>query len=220
MLTDQAAFCEGRCTRLEPYEAEVSRTVLRGGPGGNAWVLPDEGRAMSEMYEGVVFRSDERTARRTFGSLTTELRLRLVRLARGAYGIYRVAGRADPFDRPAVERVAERVSLQARQTVALFYENRCAIRAGVLYSSGCRVREFGDGDAWWVPCREEGELVRNGRRFRITELLPGVDYECVFSATDAALEALGVGARVSARRVMQAFCYEKLESLAETGSPS
>ena len=29
-LMGQAASCEGRCGRLEPYEAEVSRTVLRG----------------------------------------------------------------------------------------------------------------------------------------------------------------------------------------------
>ena len=50
---------------------------------------------MSEMYEGVVFRSDKRTARRTFGSLSSGLRLRLVRLARGVFGIQRVAGRAE-----------------------------------------------------------------------------------------------------------------------------
>jgi hypothetical protein len=63
---------------------------------------------MSEAYEGVVFRSDERTARCAFGSLASRLRLRLVRLARGVFGIYRVAGRNDAFDQPAVERVAQR----------------------------------------------------------------------------------------------------------------
>src|ERR1700690_2876740 len=41
MLANQAAFCEGRCTRLEPYEAEVSCTVLRGAAGGNTRGLPD-----------------------------------------------------------------------------------------------------------------------------------------------------------------------------------
>src|SRR5436309_2275427 len=62
-------------------------------------------RRMSEVYEGVVFRSNERAARRTFGSLSSGPRLRLVRLARGVFGAYRVAGRADALDQPAVERV-------------------------------------------------------------------------------------------------------------------
>src|SRR5262245_22485690 len=105
---------------------------------------------MSEAYEGVVFRSDERTARRAFDSLSSPLRLRLVRLARGVFGVYRVAGRADAFDQPAVERVAHRVSAEAGQAVALFYDNSCGVRVGVFYSGGRWVREFGDGDAWWV----------------------------------------------------------------------
>jgi hypothetical protein len=85
------------------------------------------------MYEGAVFCSDERTARHAFDSLHSALRLRLTRLAGGVFGIYRVAGRADPFDPPAIEEIARRMSINADRAVALFYDNRCAVRGGVLY---------------------------------------------------------------------------------------
>ncbi len=170
---------------------------------------------MSEVYEGVVFRSAERAARRTFGSLSSGLRLRLVRLARGVFGAYRVAGRAGALDQPAVERVAQQVSAAVGRAVALFYDNRCGIRAGVLYCVGRRDRELGDDDTWWARCGRDGEPIPGGRRFRITDLRPGEEYECTYSAIDAGLEVVGVGPRVSAAMVKQAFCYEELETLAE-----
>src|SRR4051794_28999637 len=105
---------------------------------------------MSEAYEGVVFRSDERAARHAFITLASPLRLRLVRLGLGAFGIYRVAGRADAFDLPAVEQIAARVSAAVGQSVALFYDNSCGVRVAVAYADGRRGRAFGDGDAWWV----------------------------------------------------------------------
>src|SRR5215213_11680167 len=40
-LIGQAASCEGRCRRLEPYEAQVSRTVLRGREWCEPLLLPD-----------------------------------------------------------------------------------------------------------------------------------------------------------------------------------
>jgi hypothetical protein len=42
---DQAASCEGRLQWLEPYEAKVSSTVLRGEGDGNVVLLPDRLRA-------------------------------------------------------------------------------------------------------------------------------------------------------------------------------
>jgi hypothetical protein len=173
---------------------------------------------MSEMYEGVVFHSDEPTARRIFGSLSTRLRLRLVRLASDVFGVYRVADRPAAVDQPAVERVAEQVSEEAGQAVALFYDNRCGVRAGVLYARGRRDREFGDGDARWVPYGEDGELVLDGPRLRESQLQPDEDYDCIFTAIDAALEAVRADPRVSALLVKQAFCYDESEVLAECGS--
>jgi hypothetical protein len=119
---------------------------------------------MSELYAGVVSRSDEAWARRTFGALASRLRLRLVRLAPGVFGVYRVAGRDDALDPPAVEQVARQVSADAGQAVALLYDNRCGVRVGVLYTAGRREREFGGDDAWWISYGEDGELVLDGHR--------------------------------------------------------
>jgi len=171
---------------------------------------------MSEMYEGVVFCSDERTAHRIFDSLASPFRLRLVRLAPGVFGIYRVAGRAALFDQATMERLAVSTSVQATQAVALFYDNSCATRLGVLYSAGYRDGEFGDGDAWWVPYGEDGKLVLDGPQFRITELRPEKEYECIYSAIDAGLKAIGVGPHVSQDMIKQAFCYDAAEVLAES----
>ena len=115
---------------------------------------------MSEMYEGVVFCANKHDACKTFASLSSKLRLRLVHLASRVFGIHRVAGRADVFKPREVERVAKQVSAVAGQAIALFYDNRCCVRAGVLYSAGRRDREFGDSDAIW---RDERKNVRVGR---------------------------------------------------------
>ncbi len=172
---------------------------------------------MSERYEGVVFRTDEQTALRTFGKLASALGLRLVRLAPGVFGIYRVAGRADALEQRALKHIAKQVSAEAGRAAAHFYDNNCGVGAGVLYSRGCRSREFGDGDAWWVPYNEDGELVLDGLRLRVNELQPGEEYDCIYSALDAVLDAVGTGPRVSTAVVKQAFCYEKFEALAESG---
>lgn len=175
---------------------------------------------MSEAYEGVVFRSDERTARRAFDSLASPLRLRLVQLDRGMFGIYRIAGRADAFDQPAVERIAAQASAEAGWAVALFYDNSCGVRVAVAYAGGNRGREFGDGDAWWVPLDDASKPVVAGPRFRVTELRPDVEYDCVHSAIDAALEVVRGGPRVSAAVVKQAFCYDAGKVLAEAPDAS
>ncbi|HEY9906362.1 MAG TPA: hypothetical protein V6D18_01985, partial [Thermosynechococcaceae cyanobacterium] len=100
---------------------------------------------MSEAYEGVVFRSDDHTACHFFAALASPLRLRLVRLGCGVFGVYRVASRADAFDQPDIERVAAWVSAEVGQAVALFYDNSCGVRTAVAYAGGRRSREFGDG---------------------------------------------------------------------------
>ncbi|MHB1558362.1 MAG: hypothetical protein ACYC61_12955 [Isosphaeraceae bacterium] len=177
---------------------------------------------MSELYEGVVFRSDESTARRVLASLSCPLRLRLVALDMGAgvFGIHRVAGRAESFDQAAVERIAERVSTEAGEAIALFYDNRCGVRASVLYSGGRRAREFGDEDAWWVPLDEDGEPILDGPRFWESEWSPDEEYDCIFSPIDAALVSIGADLAVSAALVKQAFCYEGAAVLAEAAPES
>jgi hypothetical protein len=173
---------------------------------------------MSDMYEGVVLRSDKRAACQAFASLSSKLRLRLIQLAPGVFGIYRVAGRAETFEPQEVERVAKQLSSAVKRAVALFYDNQCCLRSAILYSAGRRTREFGDGDAWWVPYGPDGKLVLDGPRFRVGELRPDQEYDCVLSAIEAALESIGAYPRVSGELLIKAFCYGKRATLAESGS--
>ena len=175
---------------------------------------------MSEMYEGLVFRSDESSARSAFAEVVSPLRLRLVRLADGVFGVYRFAGRADPFDPPAVEQIALQLSRRVGQAAALFYDNRCDVEAGILYEDGHQSREFGEGDGWWVPYLDSGELALDGPRYRLDELQPDVEYDCIVSAIDAALETVPAGPQVNASIVKQAFCYDEPRWLADAGGRS
>jgi hypothetical protein len=134
------------------------------------------------------------------------------------FGIHRVAGRADVFEPKEVERVAKHVSAAVVQAAALFYDNQSCLRAAALFIAGRRGREFGDGDTWWVPYGPDGELVLDGPRFRLGELRPDEEYDCVFSAIDAALEAVGAYPQVSGKHLLEAFCYEKRTTLAESGN--
>src|SRR5690349_120789 len=95
---------------------------------------------MSEMYEGVVFRSDEPAARAAFEAVISSLRQRLVGLADGVFGVHRVADRAEVFDQPALERLAGQLSAHVGRAIALRYDNSCGIQAGVLYTGGQRGR--------------------------------------------------------------------------------
>jgi hypothetical protein len=170
------------------------------------------------MYEGVVFRSDAPTAQDAFGAISSSFKFRLVALADGVFGVYRVAGRTDAFDQSALESVAGPLSRRLGRAVALFYDNRCGMRTGILYVNGGKEREFGDSDAWWVPYGADGRLILDGPRFRVPELKPGEEYDCIFSAIDAGLDAVGSLPEVDASLVKQAFCYEKLGWLMESGS--
>jgi len=154
------------------------------------------------MYEGIVFRSDEPAARAAFENVAVSLRL--VRLADGVFGIHGYSGRGNAFDQTALEGVAEQLSSYVGRAIALFYDNSCGIRVGVLYTGGRRGHVFGDGNAWWVPYGKDGP------RFRANELRPDMEYECIFSAIDAGLEAIDARPPLDAALVKQAFCYDEL----------
>jgi hypothetical protein len=177
---------------------------------------------LSEIYEGVVFLGDPATARAAFRVLASPLHLRLVMLTDDVSGVYRVANRDRLFDVPNTEQVACQLSGRVGRAVALFYDNRGGAYFGVLYVGGRRVREFGEEDEWWVPYGDDGEIQVDGPRFRPAELQEDEEYDRVFSAIDAALEAIPVGRDVDASLVKDAFCYVFDESgwLEESGSLS
>ncbi|WP_165248530.1 hypothetical protein [Paludisphaera soli] len=163
---------------------------------------------MSEIYEGVVFRADEAMARAAFGDVASSLHLRLVRLAEGVYGAYRVAGRADLFDVPGMERATGQLSARVGKAVALFYDSRGGAYFGLLYDAGRKTREFGEDDEWYVPYGDDGKLLVDEPRLRVRDLHPDEEYDCVFSAIDAALQAIGAAPGAGSRRVLNAFVYD------------
>ena len=173
---------------------------------------------MGELYEGIVFRCEEPLARAAFGAVVSPLRLRLVRLSDGAFGVYRVASRGERFNAPAVENVAAQLSARVGKAVALFYDNRCDVEAGVLYASGGRSRGFGEEDGQWVPYSETGELVVDHPKLRVSELQPDREYDCIVSPIDAALQAVGAWPQVTGSTLTQAFCYDECDLLAESGN--
>lgn len=134
---------------------------------------------MSELYEAVVFGADEPDARAALASARSPLRLRLVRLAAGAFGIYRVADRSNPFDLPRIEHLAAHVAECVGQATALAYDNRSDGNLAVFYRAGQRVQEFSMVDEWWVSLGEDGEPERDGPRYRASQLRPDEEYECV-----------------------------------------
>lgn len=171
---------------------------------------------MSELYEGVVFRADVPTARAAFAALVSPLRLRLVRLATGVFGVYRVAGRREPIDLEALGDVASQLANQRGEAVALWHDGRSCLRGGMLYKKGLPFREFGPDDEVWVPLGDDGELVLDGPRYRLAELPPGGEYDCFASAIDVALQSILAGAEVTNEVVVEAFCYDRPKWLAES----
>lgn len=162
---------------------------------------------MSEAYEGVVVRAGPDEVLTAFRALASGLRLRLVHLAQGCSGVYRVAGAAQPFAPVEVEVVASTLSRSLTRALAVFYDNGCGLRQAALFESGTAVRCYGDADELWVPLDDSGAPVSDAEPVPATAWLPGEEYDCCLSAIDAGLRALGVSAASSAD-LKQAFCYD------------
>ena len=166
---------------------------------------------MSEMYEGVVVAGNPEQVRQALGALASSLPLRFVRLADEVFGVWRVAPRADLFNAPEMENVAAHLSAISHSVaLVVFYDNRCGVRITVLYEHGQPARELGEDDELWVLLDEEGEPLVEGPKFRPDELQEDEEYDCVWSAIHAGLDALGVIGKVEPETLKDAFCYERL----------
>ncbi len=161
---------------------------------------------MSESYEAVIGKAPEELALSAFRALETPLQLRMLRLADGVYGLCRVADLGTRFDPQGVERVAAQFSATVGRAAAVFYDSSCAVRAGALFEAGERRREFGESDEYWAPL--SGHRSPSALRLRAAELRSDVEYECVLSAIDVALAAIGVEG-LRSTDLTQAFCYRE-----------
>jgi hypothetical protein len=172
---------------------------------------------MSEVYEGIVFRSTYTGAIGAFRGVSAPFPLRLVRLADDTFGVYRVARRRDRLDREAMASLAAALSRSVSAAVAVFYDNSCGIRAAALFREGTVTAEFAGEDECWVPLDEEGELRRDVPPVPTDDLDADKEYGCVRDAVEVGLAALGVPVEVTRGTLKDAFCYERSAVLAEAG---
>ncbi len=178
---------------------------------------------MSEMYEGVVIPAGAARLRGAFDELRSPLTLRLAELAPDVCGVWRVARRHENFDPEVVEAVGAALSDGLGLcTLVVFYNNQVGLREAVLFDPAVtEARVFGEEDEWWVPLDDEGEPITNGPRFRADQMEAleaqdeDAEFDCVWSALDAGLDALGVADRVHTGMLKQAFCYDGCGWLAE-----
>ncbi len=170
---------------------------------------------MSEMFEGIVFQSTEQTAKEAFASLPSTLALRLVPLGANIHGIYRSASRHDVFQTELLCQYARSLSEHTEAALAIFYDDRCALRTSVLFRPPAEHFQYGENDEWWVELDHEGNPELDGKKYRVSEFVPEAEYETVFTAIDAGIEAMGIKHAVSLDLLKNAFCYETIPALME-----
>jgi hypothetical protein len=113
------------------------------------------------------------------------------------------AGAKRPEAWQEVEDLADELSLELDTAVAVHYNDQLGIKTAMLSQGGEPVRYFGDEDEVWVPFGEGSELVLDGPRYAGDALPDGVECDCIRTAIDAALEAVGFQGWMSAGELVQ-----------------
>jgi hypothetical protein len=162
---------------------------------------------MSVVYEAIVLSGDESAIGPAFDALKTTLSLRLLRLTTHGFAIARCrhdSSRA--FAAEQVHRLAAELSVPFHTTVAVHYDDRCALKIAVLFEGGNLVQEFGEQNEIWVPIDDHGDPVLNGLRYPGNRKPPNQECDCIYQAIDAGLDAAGFSRWLSAATLRQAMC--------------
>jgi hypothetical protein len=165
-----------------------------------------ENLAVSESYEGVIFRATEGEARDAFLTHPPSFPARLVSFSSGIFGAYRDVGR-EPFDTGALHQFAASLSEGVGVALAVSYDNGCAVRESALFHEGRRSMAFGEADEEWVPLNEEGMPIEDSPRIAIDRWISGEEYDCIRDAIRLGLDQLGVRPFIDADDLKEAFCY-------------
>jgi hypothetical protein len=104
-------------------------------------------------------------------------------------------------------QLATTISSFSDSALAVFYDNRVALRAAVHYSRGKLVREYDAQDELWVPLDEDGQPLLGGPPLLVGDLSPEEEYETVRNAIDVALSAVGLYPSLDSRSLKQLLCY-------------
>jgi hypothetical protein len=163
---------------------------------------------MSEVYEGIIVLADKQQLSAALDRIDSPLEFAFGQLDGNVFAIYRTASRQAAFAAKELEEVAQEISTAVGACLAVFYDNRTGLRESALFRRGECKQRFTEADELWVLLDERGEPMLDGEKFPATSLDDDEEYDCVFTAIDAGLHALGVEKTVNSASVKQAFCYE------------
>ena len=167
---------------------------------------------MSYRFEVILFQADGPSALDAFKATISPLHLRLVDLQDGLFGIRRIPANHDPDNSDLLlEAVAKGVSMRFGSAVLLIYNDRYDVSTsmGVLYEDGSPTRGFGEEDERWLSLGEDGQLDTSGPYLCPSQFLSGIEYGCIFSATDACLMAIHARPLCDEDELIRAFGDEE-----------
>lgn len=163
---------------------------------------------MSERYECVLLPGSRSEVTEAFHDLHSPLPIGLGEIDRNLFAVFVIERRL--FNPPEVEKIAVRLSMRFGEALLLHYDNSCGVRVAALYEGGAMLKEFGEGDEVWVPLDEQGHPDANRGQFRWDDIKDDSEgeYDCIWDAIDAGLEAFGAGDRVDSSSLKQKIVYE------------
>ena len=161
---------------------------------------------MSEQYEAVVVVSTQSALSQSVITLGINTPLETCKLSPHVYAFYPAQPRRT-IDDALMPHIAREISKRVGQAVAVIYDNQIGLRSAYLYENGAFIRDYGEDDELWVLLDEDGEPQANGPTFHIHELVNNQEYDCLVSAIDMGLRAIGIGEDVSSQGIKQALCY-------------
>jgi hypothetical protein len=161
---------------------------------------------MSEHYEAIIVVNSAEVLRRSILQARIDIPLVIAELAPHVLVLY-FSNPRTIIDDALMPRIARELSVHTGRALAVLYDNQIDWRSAYFYENGTFIKECTEDDELWVILDEDGTPQREGRPLHIHELAANQEYDCLVSAIDAGIHALGVGDRVSSEHIKQAVCY-------------
>jgi hypothetical protein len=158
-------------------------------------------------YEGVLVPAEIETVREFLSSNPLpEHRLSMVPLRPRLTAILRVSDATRAFDTDAVLTLASATSFSFGSSLAVFYDDRIALRASTVYANGVPIKQIGEEEELWAPLLVSGDPDTSARPLHASELLSGPEheYETIANAIGLGITALDPATDVTASELRDA----------------
>jgi hypothetical protein len=161
---------------------------------------------MSEHYEAIIVVNSAEVLRGSILQTRIDIPLVIAELAPQVLVLYLSKPRAI-IDDALMPRIAREVSIHTGRALAVLYDNQIGWRSAYFYQYGTFIKEYTEDDELWVILQEDGTPQPEGQPLSIYELATDQEYDCLVSAIDAGLHALGIGDQVTSEHIKQVVCY-------------